>query len=71
MIHKYIEGRSYDVITLSDEEEERVQQILEELRFIFNADLVMIEPEITASDKTNYAVKIINGDNIGFRIYRR
>lgn len=51
---------------LSAEEKERVQEILEELRLIFNAESVgFVAPELTISNKTNYTIRIYGGDAIG------
>lgn len=52
---------------LSDSEKERIKEICEELRLIFNADSVGIpQPDLTLSSKTNYEIKIYNGDMIGY-----
>ena len=51
---------------LSKEERIRVQEICDELREIFNADSVgFLAPEPTISNKTNYTIRIYNGDTIG------
>ena len=51
---------------LSPEEKDRVQEILEELRLIFNAESVGFEaPELTLYRKTNYTIRIFGGDTIG------
>lgn len=52
---------------LSDSEKERIKEICEELKLIFNADSVgFVQPELTLSHKNNYEIKIYNGDNIGY-----
>ena len=50
---------------LSEEEKIRVQEICDELREIFNADSVgFLAPELTVSNKTDYTIRIYNGDTI-------
>jgi diaminopimelate epimerase len=52
---------------LSEEETKRVQEICDELREIFNADSVgFVAPELTASNKTDYTIRIYNGDTINY-----
>lgn len=59
-----IYGRSY--FDLSEEEKERLQEILNELRDIFNADSVgLVNPEVTIGPKCDYTIRIYNGDTIG------
>lgn len=61
----YIYTRRY--FDLSDSEKERIKEIFEELRSIFNADSIgFIEPEHTLSPKCDYEFKIYSGDNIGY-----
>ena len=61
----YIFSRKY--FDLSDSEKERLKEIFEELRIIFNADSVgFVQPDLTLSSKNNYEIKIYNGDNIGY-----
>ena len=51
---------------LSEEEKIRVQEICDELREIFNADSVgLLAPDLTIGNKTNYTIRIYNGDTIG------
>lgn len=51
---------------LSEEERIRVQEICNELREIFNADSVgFLAPDLTGGNKTNYTIRIYNGDTIG------
>lgn len=51
---------------LSDSEKERIQEICDELRSIFNADSVgFIAPELTLGNKRDYEIKIYRGDSIG------
>ena len=51
---------------LSEEEKIRVQEICDELREIFNADSVgFLEPIPTLNSKTDYTIRIYNGDTIG------
>lgn len=52
---------------LSDSEKERIKEIYEELRLIFNADSVGIpQPDLTLGSKNNYEIKIYGGDTIGY-----
>lgn len=64
----YIFTREY--FDLSDSEKERIKEICEELRLIFNADSVgfVTTPKSTLSPKNNYEIKIYNGDNIGYML---
>lgn len=63
----YIFTRKY--FDLSDSEKERIKEICEELRLIFNADSVgIVQPDLTLSPKNNYEIKIYNGDNIGYML---
>lgn len=58
-------GRSY--FDLSEEEKERLQQILDELRVIFDADSAgLVNPEFTKGPKCDYTIRIYNGANIGY-----
>ena len=51
---------------LSEEERIRVQEICNELREIFNVDSVgFLAPELTATNKTDYTIRIYNADTIG------
>ncbi len=64
---EYIFTRKY--LALSDSEKERIKEICEELRLIFNADSVgFVQPNLTLSAKNNYEIKIYNGDNIGYML---
>lgn len=55
-------------LDLSDSEKERIKEICEELRLIFNADGVgFISPESTIGNKCDYEIKIYHGDAIGYR----
>lgn len=51
---------------LSEEEKMRLQEICDELRKIFNADSVGFAiPEPSASNKSDYTIRIYNADTIG------
>ena len=52
---------------LSEIEQNRVYELLNELKEIFNAEGVGFIPEMTMKPKTDYTIKIYNGDNIGYR----
>lgn len=55
-------------LDLSDSEKERIKEICEELRSIFNADSVgFISPEFTIGNKCDYEIKIYRGDTVGYR----
>ena len=59
-------------LDLSDSEKERIKEICEELRSIFNADSVgFIMPEHTLGNKNDYEIKIYRGDNIGYTFDRK
>ena len=65
MIHREV-GLGRTITELSKEEQERIKEILEELRLIFNAQSVMLSSELTFSNKTNYTIEILNGDVRGY-----
>ena len=51
---------------LSDIDKSRLREICEELKAIFNAESVAFEcPEMTASSRTNYTLRIFGGNTIG------
>ena len=65
----YCFSRKY--LDLSDSEKERVKEICEELRTIFDADSVgFISPEEKSLlvPKCDYVIKIYNGVNIGYKL---
>ena len=63
----YIHTRKY--FDLSDSEKERIKEIFEELRLIFNADSIgLIAPDPALGPKCDYKFKIYNGDSIGYML---
>lgn len=51
---------------LSEEEKVRLNEILDELRIMFNADSVgFIDYHPTINNKSDYCIKIYNADTIG------
>ena len=62
----YIHTRKY--LDLSDSERERIKEIFEELRLIFNADSIGLIDSPSLSPKRDYEFKIYNGDTIGYML---
>lgn len=69
MTYRKIKYDTRTIVELSDDEQKRLKDILEELKALFNANSIGLISENTVSNKTDYTIRIYNGDNIGF-IYR-